>query len=53
MLDSIEEFGQIHIDTMPVSRADMMLDLLYRSVRRAFRSEAEAGFAKVRIEQRR
>ena len=32
MLDAIEKFGQVHIDTMSVSRADMSLDLFDGSV---------------------
>jgi hypothetical protein len=27
VINSVEEFGQVHVDTMSVSRADMMLDL--------------------------
>ncbi len=32
VLDAIEKFGQVHIDTMSVSRADMSLDLFDGSV---------------------
>ena len=41
MLHAVEKFGQIHIDTMSVSRADVSLDLLDCSVGRAFGSKTE------------
>ena len=52
MVDSVEKFGQIHVDTVSESRADMKLDLLDSSVCRAFWSETEARLGETRIEDR-